>query len=364
MSNKRDYYDILGVSKTATEADIKKAYRQMAKKYHPDANPNNKSAEQKFKEVNEAYGVLSDAQKRSQYDQLGHDAFEQAAGGGGGGFGDIFGSFGGGSRAARNGPKRGQDIHTGLQITFEESYFGASKPVTVTQFEACPTCKGSGARPGSSVETCKKCNGSGQERVVQQTMFGAMQSVRTCSECRGEGKIIREKCPMCKGAGQVKTNKTFDVEIPKGIDNEQMIRLSGKGQPGEKGGPSGDLLVSVLVRPHKFFKRAGNTINVDVPITFVQAALGAEISIPTLEGAMSYKVKPGTQTGANITIKGRGMPNVHNARQKGDLIARLNITIPTSMNERQKQKLREFADEMGPEYKDHKLGFFNKLFGK
>ncbi len=381
MADKRDYYETLEVGKQATDDDLKKAYRKLAKQYHPDANPGNKEAEAKFKEISEAYAVLSDAQKRAAYDQYGHSAFDPSAGGagggfygnvnfdmndifesifGGGGFGDIFGS-GGGRR--RSGPRHGADIYINLQIKFEEAVFGTVKEIQVPTNEVCGTCKGSGAKPGTVAENCRQCNGSGQERVQQQTMFGIMQSVRTCSACRGEGKIIKDPCITCRGAGKVCITKTLQVTIPKGIDNGQSIRLVGKGEPGEKGGPPGDLLITVYVTSHKVYTRDGMNLYIDVPITFVQAALGYDIIIPTLDGEEKYTVKPGTQTGTVVTIKGKGVPNVKNNRVVGDLVAKLNVTVPKELTERQKQLLREFADDMPEEFKDHKKGFSDKIKG-
>ncbi len=377
MADKRDYYETLGVSKGANDDEIKKAYRNMAKKYHPDANPGDATAEAKFKEVSEAYDVLSDSQKRAKYDQFGHAAFDQTAGGGGygggfggfGGFGDMgdifesmFGSdiFGGGSRR-KNGPRRGSDIHTSMQVSFEEAFFGVEREIQLPMEEVCDTCKGSGAKPGTYAENCRQCGGSGQERFQQQTILGTMTSVRTCSVCGGEGKIIKEPCGSCRGSGRVKKTKTLKVNIPKGIESGQSIRLSGRGEPGHKGGPTGDLLITVNVSQHKLFTRQGNNLHIEVPITFVQAALGSDITIPTMEETESYTVKAGTQTGTVINFKGRGVPNVRNSRNVGDLIVTLKVTVPTSLSDRQKQLLKEFAEDMGEEYKDHKKGFFDKL---
>lgn len=354
MADKRDYYDILGVSKGASDDEIKKAYRKLAKKYHPDANPNNKEAEAKFKEVNEAYGVLSDSQKRQQYDQFGHSAFEQ--GGGGGGFysadfdmsdlGDIFGSmfgfggFGGSSR--RNGPVRGRDINVNISITFEEAVFGTKKEISINAIDKCDNCNGTGAKPGTHAETCKKCNGTGQERIVQQSMFGAVTSVRTCSACKGTGKTVKDPCNVCRGTGKVKKNKKFEVNIPKGIDNGQTIRLSGKGEPGERGGDYGDLLVTVYVQSHKYFVRKGNNIYSNVDITFVQAALGAEIKILTIDGEQTYKVKAGTQPETVVTIRGVGVPTLRNPRVRGDQIITFKVKIPTELTDKQKKLLNDF----------------------
>jgi len=376
MADKTDYYEALGITKDANDDQIKKAYRKLAKQYHPDANPGDSKAEAKFKEVSEAYSVLSDPQKRAAYDQYGHSAFDPNSSGGqggfsgysgfdandifesffGGGFGDIFG---GGAR--RNGPRRGADLQTSMQIEFEEAVNGAEKSIQITSNEACDTCKGSGAKPGTTAESCKQCNGTGQERVMQQTMFGAMTSVRTCSACRGTGKIIKTPCTNCGGSGKVRQSKTLQIQIPKGIDNGQSIRLTGKGEPGERGGPSGDLLITIYVKPHRLFTRNGTNLYLEVPITFAQAALGSEISIPTLTGLEKYTLKPGTQTGTAVTLKGKGIPSLRNNKNFGDLVATLKVTVPTQLTDRQKQLLKDFAESMGEEYTDHKKGFFDKV---
>lgn len=353
---KKDYYEVLGLSKGASESEIKKGYRQMAKKFHPDQNPDNPEAESKFKEIGEAYGVLSDSQKKAQYDQFGHAAFE---GGGGGGYsnmefdmGDIFGGgdifssifgggFGGGS-SRRNGPKRGRDVSVTIQISFEEAIFGTTEEISVNILDVCETCSGTGAKAGTHPETCKQCGGSGQERVVQQTLFGAMQSVRTCSVCGGTGKTVKDPCMTCRGKGNVKKNKRFNVSIPKGIDHGQTIRLSGKGEPGEKGGSYGDALVTVSVTNDKYFVRKGIDVYCDVKINFVQAILGDEIDIKTLEGDVKQTIKPGTQPETIITLKGKGVPNLRDSRKRGDLIITLKVEIPKSTDERQKELLRGF----------------------
>lgn len=376
MPEKRDYYETLGVNKGASEDEIKKAYRKLAKQYHPDVNPNNKEAEAKFKEINEAYEILSDSQKKATYDQFGHAAFNGGGAGGGGfyggaGFdmGDIFESFfgedahdifGGGTRR-RQGPRRGADLRVNIQIKFEESIFGAEKEITLDLNEACDTCNGSGAKPGTTAENCRHCGGTGQERVQQQTMFGSMTSVRPCGVCRGDGKIIKEPCVKCSGTGKVRKRKTIQVSIPKGIDSGQSIRLSGKGEPGDKGGPSGDLLIAVYVSPHKYFTRDGNNLYVKVPISFAQAALGDEIIVPLLDGEEKYTIKPGTQTGSTVILRGKGVPNVRNNRVVGDLIATLNVVVPKQLNERQKEVLRTFAEEMGESTKEQKRSFFDKF---
>ena len=364
MANKRDYYEVLGVNKNATEAELKKAYRKMAMKYHPDQNQGDKEAEEKFKEVNEAYEVLSDSQKRAQYDQFGHAAFEQGGMGGGGGFygqgfdmgdlGDIFGSmfgggfggfggFGGGAR--RNGPRKGRDVNVNIQLTFEEAVFGCKKEISVAIYDECDTCHGTGAKEGTHAESCPNCNGTGQERVVQQSMFGAVTSVRTCSKCGGTGKVIKDPCNTCKGTGKVRKTKKYEVNVPKGIDNGQTIRLAGKGEIGENGGGYGDLLVTVYVQPNRVFVRKGYDIYCDVPITFVQAALGGEIIIKTIDGEEKYTNKPGTQPDTVVTLKGVGVPNLRNPKVRGNQIVTLKVKIPTDLSERQKELLRQFYGE-------------------
>lgn len=349
---KRDYYDVLGVSKGANEDEIKKAYRKLAKKYHPDANPGDKTAEEKFKEVNEAYEVLSDTQKRAQYDQFGHAAFEQGMGGGAGGFyggadfdmGDIFSMFGfGGGRASRrNGPMRGRDVNITIQISFEEAVFGCKKDIQVNVTDTCDTCHGTGAKPGTHAETCRKCNGTGQERVVQQSIFGTMQTTRTCSACHGTGKIVKKPCPTCRGTGFVKRNKKYEVTIPKGIDHGQTIRLSGKGEAGVNGGGYGDLLVTVYVKPHSYFVRKGMDIYCDKTISFTEAILGGEISINTIYGEEKYTVKPGTQPNTVITLKNCGVPSLRNEKIKGNQIVTLKVSIPTNLTEKQKMMLHNW----------------------
>ena len=379
MAAKQDYYEMLGVDRQASDSDIKKAYRKMAKKYHPDVNPGDKAAESKFKELSEAYGILSDQGKRRTYDQYGHAAFEQ--GGGGGGFhggmdmNDIFGSFfnggsmdfgdlfGGGGRS-RPRTRRGADLQMRINITLEEAVFGTKKDVQLQSYDNCGTCKGSGAKPGTHAESCKTCNGTGSQRVQRQTMLGIMTQVVPCTACKGEGRIIKEPCQTCRGQGRVRTNKTIEVTIPKGIDTGQSVRITGKGEAGEKGAPSGDLYISVNVSRHKLFTREGSHLFLEVPITFVQAALGDEISVPTLAGAEEkYNVKPGTQPGTVVRIRGKGVPNVHNPNQVGDLVVTLNVTVPTNMTERQKEHLRNFNEEMGDDYKNHKKKWFDKVKG-
>jgi len=376
MASKQDYYEMLGVNRQASDDELKKAYRKMAKKYHPDVNPGDKVAEEKFKELSEAYAVLSDANKRRTYDQFGHAAFEQ---GGGGGFhggvdiNDIFGSFfgggmdfgdifGGGGSRTRPKARRGADLQMRMTIKLEEAVFGTTKDISIQSYDTCDTCKGSGAKPGTHPESCKRCNGTGGERVQKQSILGIVTQVVACSTCKGEGRIIKEPCATCRGQGRVRTNKTIEVSVPKGIDSGQSIRLQGKGEAGEKGAPAGDLYISVTITPHKLFAREGNNLYLDVPITFVQAALGDEISIPTIAGGEEkYMVKSGTQPGSTVQFRGKGVPNVHNPNHVGDLIVKLNVTVPTQMNEQQKELLRNFNDEMGDEYKNHKTRWFDKV---
>ena len=365
MAGKKDYYETLGVSKGATDDECKKAYRKLAKKYHPDANPNNAEAEQKFKDISEAYSVLTDPQKRAAYDQYGHAAFE---GGGFGGFGgmefdmgDIFESIFGGGGQRRRGPRHGRDVQVSLQIEFEEAVFGVKKDIQVPISEVCSDCNGVGAKKGTAPETCRHCNGQGQVGTNRQTPFGTMRVMQDCGVCGGAGKVIKEPCPSCRGNGRVRKNKSLQVNVPKGIDNGQSVRLSGQGHASDEGGSPGDLLVTVRVKPHKLFVRRDMNLYIDIPITFVQASLGAEVVIPTLYGEEKYTVKPGSQTGTKISLRGKGVPNVRNNDIVGDLIATFNVTIPTQLTEKQKELLRAFADDMGDEYRDHKKGFFDKV---
>lgn len=374
MATKRDYYEVLGVSKTATADEIKKAYRQLAKKLHPDVNPGDKEAEARFKEVNEAYEVLSDDQKRARYDQFGHE--DPAAGGYGGGygsgfggfdasgFGDIFSEFfGGGSSGAssrKRGPMQGSDLRYDLTLTFEEAAKGCTKEMNVVRDEVCPTCGGTGAKPGTSPVTCPNCHGSGQVIMTQQTMLGAMRVSRVCPNCHGEGKIIKEPCSKCSGRGKVRASKRITLKVPAGIDNGQIITMSGQGEPGERGGPAGDLHVFVTVRPHKYFKRKDNDLYCEVPISFVQAALGSEIDVPTLEAPVKYTVPEGTQPGTVFRIKGAGVPNVHGGA-KGDLYVTMEVEVPRKLSEKQKEMLRQFDESTtGREY-EKKKSFFERM---
>ncbi len=375
MADKRDYYEVLGVDKNADAATIKKAYRTLAKKYHPDANPGNEEAAAKFKEASEAYAVLSDDEKRKQYDQFGHAAFDGSGGAGGfdfnnmdfgdifGGFGDIFGDiFGGGSRGrsrSNNGPMRGADVRCGIRITFEEAVFGCKKEVTINYKEICKTCNGTGAKPGTSPEKCTKCNGQGQYVSRQQTMFGMMQSTQVCPDCCGTGKIIKEKCPDCYGNGYKQTKKKVTIDIPAGIDDMQRIRKTGEGEPGTNGGPRGDLLVDVRVSPSANFERDGMNLYNNTRISYAQAALGGDIRVKTIDGDVKFNIKPGTQTGTRIRLKGKGVCNVHNQNTKGDQYSTLVVDVPTHLNSEQKELLKKFDEISGNtlhEFDDAKPG--------
>ncbi|MBR1736235.1 MAG: molecular chaperone DnaJ [Firmicutes bacterium] len=364
MADKRDYYEVLGIAKGASDADIKKAYRKLAKKYHPDANPGNKEAEEKFKEISEAYEVLSDPQKRQTYDQFGHAAFSAGCGGGAGGFsgfsggvdmGDIFESFfggsgfgdifGGGGRSRRNGPEQGSNLLYNLHLTFEEAVFGCKKEITFPHEESCPDCKGTGAKAGTHPESCKRCGGSGQVKETKQTLFGMMSNIRPCPDCQGSGKIIKDKCPKCTGKGRVSVNKKITVDVPKGINDEQKIRKKGLGDAGRNGGPAGDLIIAIHVKPHKQFVRRNYDIYLDYTISMVQAALGGEVKIPTIDGEETYTIKPGTQPDTVITLKNKGVFNLRNENVRGNQIVTLKVEIPTKLTEKQKNLLREFSGD-------------------
>ena len=367
--NKRDYYEVLGVDRGADEATIKKAYRQLAKKYHPDMNPGDKEAEKKFKEASEAYAVLSDAEKRRQYDQFGHVAFEQGGGGAGGFggfdfnggdmgdiFGDIFGDlFGGGrSRRANNGPMKGANVRTAVRITFEEAVFGCEKQLDLNLKDECTTCHGTGAKPGTSPETCPKCGGKGQIVYTQQSLFGTVRNVQTCPDCNGSGKIVKEKCTDCHGSGYITNRKKIAVTIPAGIDNGQSIRIREKGEPGVNGGPRGDLLVEVQVERHPIFQRQDMNIYSTAPVTFAQAALGGQIHITTVDGDMAYDIKPGTQTDTKIRLKGKGVPSLRNKNIRGDHYVTLVVQVPTKLNEEAKEYLRKYDEAVNGKINDSK----------
>ncbi len=379
MAEKRDYYEVLGIDKNADDAAIKKAYRVLAKKYHPDMNPNDKDAEAKFKEVNEAYAVLSDPQKKSQYDQFGHAAFEQGGGGAGGfggfgGFGDfgdlgdIFGSFfgggfGGSSSARRNAPQRGEDVGVSVTVSFEEAAFGVKRDISYNRVQKCPDCSGSGAEKGTNAETCSACGGSGQRRVTQRMGGMQFQSTVTCDSCRGKGKIIKNPCSNCRGTGYIRVTKKLEVSIPAGIDDGERIALRGQGCDGRNGGPAGDLIITVRVKRHNVFERNGYHIYCEVPVTISEATLGAEITVPTLEGNVKYTIPEGTQHGTQFTLKGKGIPYVNSSGRRGDLIFAVNVEVPKGLSEKQKELLREFAAACGENNYGKKTGFFKKLFG-
>ena len=387
---KRDYYEVLGVDKNADDAALKKAYRALAKKYHPDMNPGDKEAEKKFKEASEAYAVLSDPEKRRQYDQFGHAAFDGGAGGAGGfggfdfngaDFGDIFGDifgdlFGGrrGSAGARSGPMKGANLRTSVRITFEEAVFGTEKEIELTVKEECKTCHGTGAKPGTSPETCPKCGGKGQVVFTQQSFFGTVRNVQACPDCGGTGKIIKEKCTDCHGSGFVPMKKRFAVTIPAGIDNGQCKRLAGQGEPGINGGPRGDVLVEVIVGQHPIFQRQDTNIYSTVPVSFAVAALGGEVVIDTVDGKVIYDVKAGTLTGTRVRLKGKGVPSLRNKDLRGDHYVTLVVQTPEHLSAEAKELLRKFDEATedslhaaervnsgeAPHKEKKKRGFFNK----
>ena len=376
MAEKRDYYEVLGVGKSASASEIKKAYYKLAKQYHPDVNPGDAEAEKKFKEINEAYAILSDEEKKAKYDQFGHAAFENGGAGGGYGagfegfdFGDIFSSFfgggggfggfgGGGNR--RNAPMRGEDIYARVTLTFEEAVHGCKKEITFGRVQKCADCAGSGAKKGTSAETCSKCGGSGQVRVQQRTAFGVMQTMRACDECRGSGKIIKEPCTNCRGTGYVKISKTLSVNIPAGIDHGQNISIGGMGNEGRNGGPAGDLIITVAVKQHAVFERDGSDVYCEVPINYWEAVLGDEIDIPTLEGKEKYTIPEGTQTGTTFTLRGRGINRV-NSSVRGNLYITVKVDVPKNMNAKQKELLGELAETFGDKVESKRKSFFKQL---
>ena len=377
MSTKRDYYDVLGVDKSADATAIKKAYRKLAMKYHPDKNPGDKEAEEKFKEINEAYEVLSDETKRRNYDQFGHEGVNGQGFGGAGGFGgqgfggfddifgDIFGDmfgggFSGGSRQRRRGPERGADIKQRVNISFEEAAFGKKVQVKINRSEECDQCHGSGAKPGTSKKTCPTCHGSGQVQSVQRTPFGNIASTRTCSTCNGEGEVIDSPCSKCHGKGSIRKTKTIEVDIPAGIDNGQMIKLGGQGELGTRGGPRGDLYIEVNVQSHPLFTRDGYDVYLEMPITFAQATLGDKIQVPTLDGKVQYEVPEGTQTGTVFRLKGKGIPKLK-SNVRGDQYVKVTVEIPKKLNEKQKELVREFAKECGQEVHQRQKTLSDKI---
>lgn len=388
MAEKKDYYEILGISKNASEDEVKKAYRKLAKKYHPDMNSGDKEAEAKFKEINEAYEVIGDKDKRAKYDQFGHAAFDPNGFGGGGfegfgdfggfsgfgGFGDIFDTiFGEGgfgfstsSRTRKTGPQRGSDIKYEVEIKFEEAAFGVKKDINVSRNETCSECKGSGAKSNSDVETCKKCGGTGEVRYTQSTPIGRIVNVKICDECRGEGKVIKNPCSACYGRGIRRRNRKITVDIPAGVDNGNILTLRGEGEPGQKGGPNGDLYVYIKIKPHRIFKRDGIDLFCEIPISFAQAALGDNITVPTLEGNETFTLDEGTQTGSTFKLKGKGIQSLK-SRYKGDLYFTVKVEVPKKLDAKQKEALRQFAETIGENITDTGKSFFGKVkdaFGK
>lgn len=375
--SKRDYYEVLGVERGASQEEIKKAYRKLARKYHPDVNKA-PDAEERFKEINEAYEVLSDPEKRARYDQFGHAGVEYDGGassttgdfgGFGGGFGTDFGGFedifdmffGRSSRRNPNAPRKGADLEYTMTIEFKEAVFGTRTEITIPKEEICSTCQGSGAKPGSQPVICSVCRGTGQQETVQNTPFGRIVNRRTCLACHGTGRVIPEKCPTCRGTGRVRRTKTIPVHIPPGVDDGTQLRLAGQGEPGINGGPPGDLYILLRVKPHPFFEREGQDIFCEVPITFVQAALGDEIEVPTLRGKVKLKIPAGTQTGTSFRLKGKGVP-ANRGNREGDQHVRVRVVTPTSLTERQKELLREFAALSGDELPDEQAnGLFQRM---
>jgi len=380
LADKRDYYEVMGVPKNATDEEIKKAYRKLAKKYHPDLNPGDKTAEAKFKEVNEAYEVLSDKDKKARYDQFGHAGVDPNFGGGAGGgspftgdidLGDIFnsffgGGFGGGRSANPNAPRRGSDTEATVNISFEEAAKGCRKNVSFQKIDTCDDCGGSGAKKGTSAKTCPNCNGTGQVRINQRTPFGVVQTSRSCDRCGGAGKVIDSPCGTCGGTGHVRRQKTIEINVPAGIDNEQILSVSGQGNAGANGGPAGDLRVYVNVRPHPIFERRGNDVWCEVPITYTQAALGAEVVVPTIDGRVSYQVREGTQPGDVFKLKGKGIPRI-GGRGRGDQFVRMTIEVPKNLTQRQKEILQEFdnvAEEKNYQKRKNFIDKIKDMFGE
>ena len=375
MAEKRDYYEVLGIQKGASEDEIKKAYKKLARKYHPDMNPGDKEAEEKFKEVNEANEVLSDPEKKARYDQFGFAGVDPnygaGAGGGayGGGFdfgdlGDIFGSFfgggfGGGQRRNPNAPQRGESIRASVSVSFTEAAFGCEKSVTLERSEQCPTCKGNGCAPGTTPEICPDCHGTGTVQTRRQTPMGVFASNGPCRKCGGTGRLIHQPCPNCRGTGAVRKRKTIKVNIPAGIDHGQTISLRGQGNAGKNGGPAGDLLITVMVQPHELFHRDGVDVFCEAPITFAQAVLGAELEIPTIDGKVKYSIPEGTQTNTVFRLKGKGIP-VLNGRGRGDQYVTVTIETPRNLNKEQKEALRRFSETLGESNYEKRKSFFKK----
>lgn len=370
--SKRDYYEVLGVDKNASDAEIKKAYRKLAKKYHPDLNPGDKEAEQNFKEVNEAYEVLSNPEKKANYDRFGHagtdpngfGGFGGGAGFGGGGFDDIFdmffgGGFGGRS-SQRKGPEKGADLRVDVNLKFEEAAFGAEKDIEVTRMEKCHTCDGTGAKPGTKVKQCDKCHGTGQIQYTQNTPLGRFVNVKECDQCHGEGTIVETPCKTCHGSGKEQKTRTIHVKIPAGVDNDSILPLRGEGEPGNKGGRPGDLYIYIHVKPHPILKREGNNIYCEVPITFAQAALGAELTVPTLDGKVKYEIPEGTQTGTTFRLKNKGVPKIR-GNGRGDQYVKVKVEVPKKLSKEQKELLVKFAEISGDDDFEQTKSFFDKV---
>ena len=372
MANKRDYYEVLGIDKNATDEDIKRAYRKKAKECHPDLHPNDKEAEARFKELNEANEVLSDPDKRARYDQFGFDGPDMGGGAGGnpfggmdfsgmGGMGDIFdqlfnGGMGGSAQARRNAPRQGNDVRYELRLTFEEAAKGCHKSVEFYRYENCTTCGGSGAKPGTQPQTCSMCKGTGQIRQSG----GWMTTVRTCPACGGSGKVIKDKCSSCGGSGRVRMRRTLELDVPAGVDDNIVLSKRGQGEPGANGGPNGDLLIQINVKPHKLFRREGTNLRLEVPISFTQAALGAEIDVPTLDGSVKYTIPEGTQTDTEFRIRGKGIQQL-GSNNKGDLIFKVRVETPRRLTEKQRELLRQFdGDDNGKQY-DQRKTFIDKV---
>ena len=376
MADKRDFYEVLGLQKGASDDEIKKAFRKMAMKYHPDRNPGDKEAEEKFKEVNEAYSILSDPDKKNKYDRFGHAGVDPNAGfggfgGGGAGFDDIFdifgnmfgggfGGMGGGGARRRNAPTKGRDLQKAISITFEEAAFGTKKEISVTKYVKCSTCNGEGAKPGTEKKTCSHCGGTGQVHTVQRTPFGQFQSTGPCPDCGGKGTVIETPCDDCGGTGKVRKTIKINVDIPAGVDNDSVIPIRGQGEPGENGGPNGDFYVVISVKPHKLFKRDRDDLYLDIPITFGQAALGDDITVPTLDGKVSYKVPAGTQPNTVFRLRGKGMPNVRTGRH-GDLYVKVTLEVPTKLSSKQKKAVEAMENALDEKCYQKKSGFAERV---
>lgn len=378
MAEKRDFYEVLGLKKGASDDEIKRAYRKLAMKYHPDKNPGDKKAEENFKEINEAYSVLSDPDKKSKYDQFGHAGVDPNSGFGGGGFGgfggggfggfeDIFdmfgGMFGGGGRSGgrrRNGPAKGNDIQKAITITFEEAAFGCKKEIQINKYVKCETCSGTGAAPGTSKKTCSTCGGSGHVTTNQRTPFGTFQSSSPCPDCGGTGEVNESPCSDCGGTGKNRKTVTISVDIPAGVDNDSVVSIKGQGEPGTNGGPNGDLFLVISVKPHKIFERRGNDLWIEMPITFEQAALGDDLTVPTLEEKVSYKIPAGTQPNTVFRLRGKGVKSVRSSR-KGDLYVTVVLEVPTKLNSKQKKAIKKMSEEVGTECYNKKSGFLDAM---